>query len=141
MANIVVLGAGLVGSVMAKDLAKQHDVTSVDISQKNLDQLGGINTICADISDTKTLQKIISDFDLVVGAVPGFMGYKMMKDVIEATLLSADSSIYDINSEYLNCDGSDGEYCLGAGMVDAYKAIGLDFSPSIKFVSYKILIF
>ena len=94
MANIVVLGAGLVGGVMAKDLAKQHDVTSVDISQKNLDQLGGINTICADISDTKTLQKIISDFDLVVGAVPGFMGYKMMKDVIEAVKNIVDISFY-----------------------------------------------
>ena len=94
MANIVVLGAGLVGGVMAKDLAKQYDVTSVDISQKNLDQLGGINTICADISDTKTLQKIISDFDLVVGAVPGFMGYKMMKDVIEAVKNIVDISFY-----------------------------------------------
>ena len=94
MANIVVLGAGLVGGVMAKDLAKQHDVTSVDISQKNLDQLGGINTICADISDTKTLQKIVSDFDLVVGAIPGFMGYKMMKDVIEAVKNIVDISFY-----------------------------------------------
>ena len=28
--------------------------------------------------------KLDKDFDLVVGAVPGFMGYKMMKDVIEA---------------------------------------------------------
>ncbi len=97
MANIVVLGAGLVGGVVAKDLAKQHDVTSVDISQKNLDQLGGINTICADISDTKTLQKIISDFDLVVGAVPGFMGYKMMKDVIEAVKNIVDISFYPEN--------------------------------------------
>ena len=94
MANIVVLGAGLVGGVMAKDLATQHDITSVDISQKSLDQLGGINTICADISDTKTLQKIISDFDLVVGAVPGFMGYKMMKDVIEAVKNIVDISFY-----------------------------------------------
>ena len=97
MAKIVVLGAGLVGGVMAKDLAKQYDVTSVDISQKNLDQLGGINTICADISDTKTLQKIISDFDLVVGAVPGFMGYKMMKDVIEAVKNIVDISFYPEN--------------------------------------------
>ena len=39
MANIIVLGAGLVGGVMATDLSKQHEVTSVDISQKNLDKL------------------------------------------------------------------------------------------------------
>ena len=34
MANIIVLGAGLVGGIMAKDLAQDHDVTCVDISQK-----------------------------------------------------------------------------------------------------------
>ena len=31
MGKIIVLGAGLVGGVMAKDLAKDHEVTSVDI--------------------------------------------------------------------------------------------------------------
>ncbi len=94
MANIIVLGAGLVGGVMAKDLAKKHNVTSVDISQKNLDKLGEINTICTDISDTQKLQNLIKDFDLVVGAVPGFMGYKMMKDVIEAGKNIVDISFY-----------------------------------------------
>ena len=94
MVNIIVLGAGLVGGVMAKDLAKQHNVTSIDISQRNLDKLEGINTICADITDTETLQNLIKDFDLVVGAVPGFMGYKMMKDVIEAGKNIVDISFY-----------------------------------------------
>ena len=94
MANIVVLGAGLVGGVIAKDLAKQHNVTSVDLSQKNLDKLSSIKTICADISDTETLHEIIADTELVVGAVPGFMGYKMMKDVIEAEKNIVDISFY-----------------------------------------------
>ena len=82
MANIVVLGSGLVGGVMASDLSIQHQVTSIDISQNNLDKLNGIKTICADISKKNTLQDLIKDFDLVVGAVPGFMGYQMIKDVI-----------------------------------------------------------
>ena len=94
MAKIIVLGAGLVGSVMAKDLSKKHDVTSVDISQKNLDKLNGIKTVCTDISDTSSLQKIIKDFDLVIGAVPGFMGYKMMETVIEAGKNIVDISFY-----------------------------------------------
>ena len=94
MANIIVLGAGLVGGVMATDLSKHHEVTSIDISQKNLDKLAGINTICADVSDTSTLQNLIKDFDLVVGAVPGFMGYKMMKDVIESGKNIVDISFY-----------------------------------------------
>jgi len=94
MANIIVLGAGLVGGVMAIDLSKQHEVTSVDISQKNLDKLTGIKTICADISDANTLQDLIKNFDLVVGAVPGFMGYQMMKNVIESGKNIVDISFY-----------------------------------------------
>ena len=39
MKKITILGAGLVGGVMAQDLAGIHDVTSIDISQKNLDTL------------------------------------------------------------------------------------------------------
>ena len=102
MAKIVVLGAGLVGGVIVADLAKQHKVTSVDISQKNLDKLSGINTICADISDTTTLQELIKDFDLIVGAVPGFMGYQMMQDVIEAGKNIVDISFYPEDPFVLN---------------------------------------
>lgn len=94
MAKIIVLGSGLVGGVMATDLSKHHEVTSIDILQKNLDKLAGIHTICADVSDTSTLQNLIKDFDLVVGAVPGFVGYKMMKDVIESGKNIVDISFY-----------------------------------------------
>ena len=45
MAKIIVLGAGLVGGVIAEDLAKDHTVTSVDISQENLQKLNNIQTI------------------------------------------------------------------------------------------------
>ena len=54
MAKIIVLGAGLVGGVMARDLSQDHEVTSVDISQKNLDKLEGINTICSDVSNIES---------------------------------------------------------------------------------------
>ena len=94
MAKIVVLGAGLVGSVMAEDLSHNHVVTSVDISQSKLDKLSGVKKILADVSDTNTLQNIIKDFDLVVGSVPGFMGYKMMRDVIQARKNIVDISFY-----------------------------------------------
>ena len=86
MAKIIVLGSGLVGNVMAKDLAKKHEVTSVDINEKALDPLRphGISTIQADLSDKNKITELIEDFDLVVGSVPGFMGYQMLKTVIEA---------------------------------------------------------
>ena len=95
MKKIIVLGAGLVGGVMAKDLAKNHNVTTIDISQNNLDKLdSNISKICADISDTNILNHHIKGCDLVIGAVPGFMGYKMMKDVIIAGKNIVDISFY-----------------------------------------------
>ena len=96
MRKIIVLGAGLVGRVMTEDLAKDHEVTSIDISQKNLDNINAenIKKICADISDSESLKKHIKDCDLVIGAVPGFMGYKMMRDVIEAKKNIVDISFY-----------------------------------------------
>ena len=96
MKKIIVLGAGLVGGVMAEDLSKNHEVTSVDISQKNLNKLksNNIKKICLDISKSKSLKNVIEDFDLVIGAVPGFMGYKMMQDVIEAKKNIVDISFY-----------------------------------------------
>ena len=94
--KIVVLGAGLVGGAMAIDLAKDHQVTSVDINDEALAALEphGVKILKADIADESVLKSIISDFDLVVGAVPGFMGFETMKRVIEAGKNIVDISFY-----------------------------------------------
>ena len=64
MKKIVVLGCGLVGRVMAQDLSAQHDVTSVDISAKNLEKITSKNITkkCLDVSD-----KLV--FDTKTGAL------------------------------------------------------------------------
>lgn len=85
--QIAVLGAGLVGSVIARDLAANHHVTSVDINEENLDiikDIENLSVIQADLSDSETIKKVVANVDLVVGAVPGFMGFQTMKAVIEA---------------------------------------------------------
>jgi saccharopine dehydrogenase-like NADP-dependent oxidoreductase len=74
---------------MAIDLAKdsQFIVTVADISEKNLfklAQIENIKTIQTDLSDKERLKKLVSSFDIVLSAVPGFMGYKTLKTVIEA---------------------------------------------------------
>ncbi|MDP6852758.1 MAG: S8 family serine peptidase, partial [Candidatus Marinimicrobia bacterium] len=54
---------------------------------------------------------------------------QQVRDMVSS---SADPFIYDINPQYIDCNGnSTGGYCLGTGMVDAHKAIGLSFSPNI----------
>ncbi len=95
MAKIVVLGAGMVGKAIARDLSTKYDVTSVDINEYELVKLKadfGIKTIKADLSKTEIVAEIVANFDLVVGAVPGFMGYKTVE-----TVISAGKNIIDIS--------------------------------------------
>lgn len=86
MAKIIVLGAGMVGSAMAKDLSVIHNVTSADFNKENLLKLAdfGINTLEIDLSKSQNVKHIVKDYDVVLGAVPGFMGYKTTQAVIEA---------------------------------------------------------
>lgn len=86
MKNIIILGAGMVGKAMAIDLAKKHNVTSTDVDQKSLDFLSKnypIKTKKLDVQDKQELANAIQDFDIVISAVPGFLGLKTMKAVIE----------------------------------------------------------
>ena len=96
--KIVVLGAGLVGKAMALDLTnnKDFEVTSVDINEVALVELSnrGVQTIKADLSKSGKSREIVKNFDLVVGAVPGFMGYNMVKEVIEAGKNIVDISFF-----------------------------------------------
>jgi saccharopine dehydrogenase-like NADP-dependent oxidoreductase len=96
MKKIIVLGAGLVGKAIAIDLAKNFDVTSADINVSALDDLNhqGIKTIVADINETAKLSSILQPFDLVIGAVPGFLGYQTAKTVIESAKNMVDISFF-----------------------------------------------
>ena len=60
----------------------------------------------------------------------------MLRERIED---SADRRIYEVNPEYQTCNGYGGEDCLGKGMVDVYKAIGMDFSPNLSIEGLQIL--
>ena len=85
----------MVGRAMAVDLAKKHNVISVDISRKNLDALpSSIKKVEADLSDQKKIQEVIADAGLVIGAGPGFMGFKTVKTVIEAGKNIVDISFF-----------------------------------------------
>jgi lysine 6-dehydrogenase len=86
MKKIVVLGSGMVGRVMALDLAPDFEVTVVDISSDNLARLAGTaaRTVRADLSGAAAIRGLVGGADLVVGAVPGWMGYTTLREVIAA---------------------------------------------------------
>jgi saccharopine dehydrogenase-like NADP-dependent oxidoreductase len=86
--TIAVLGAGMVGRAIALDLAKNYSVTSFDLDAINLEGLkssnAGIQTVAADLSHFHEYANWLNTFDVVVTAVPGFMGYKTLEAVINA---------------------------------------------------------
>lgn len=96
MAKIGIVGAGMVGSVIAQDLAARHDVTSADLSAPALERLAkkGIKTRQLDSRDPKALAEFSRPFDLMVTAVPGFMGFATLKTLIEAGKDVADISFF-----------------------------------------------
>ncbi len=97
MARVVVLGAGMVGAAMAADLATAHQVLSVDRDAARLASLGprfGFETCAADLSRPDVVAEVCRDADLVVGAVPGFMGFETLRTVIEAGKNVVDISFF-----------------------------------------------
>ena len=76
--KVIVLGAGLVGAPMAFVLAKgsEFEVTVADISRKNLDKFKDANiaTVEMDLDNETALVEVLKNHDLVLNAVPGFMG-------------------------------------------------------------------
>jgi saccharopine dehydrogenase-like NADP-dependent oxidoreductase len=101
--KIVVLGGGLVGGPMALDLAKGNDldVTVVDIHQETLARIQlqdpRISVLNADLSSPARVSEVVLGFDLVLSAVPGFMGFETLKAVIEAGKRVVDIAFFSEN--------------------------------------------
>lgn len=102
MNNIIVIGAGMVGSAIAIDMAKKHNVTLTDINIHVLENIKtkeeSIQIQCLDVTDQKALKTTIEPFDLVICAVPGFLGYQTLKAIIEAEKNVIDISFFPENS-------------------------------------------
>lgn len=96
MKKVCVLGSGMVGSAMAIDLSNRFKVTVADKSQDHLSQLvkKGISTIVTDLSKSENVAQVVEDADLVIGAVPGFMGFKTLGYVIDAGKNIVDISFF-----------------------------------------------
>jgi lysine 6-dehydrogenase len=86
--NILVLGAGLVGAPMALDLSKDErfSVTVVDVNKDSLQKLADqpVKTVLMDLRFPEEVTRLAGSYDMVVNAVPGFMGYQTLKAIIQA---------------------------------------------------------
>jgi lysine 6-dehydrogenase len=127
MSNVIVLGGGMVGSAMAIDMAKKHQVTLTDLSQDVLNRVkqkcGDLNIQQLDATDKNRLQSTISEFDLVINAVPGFLGFETLRSIIEAGINVIDIAFFSENS--LELDALAKEHNVTA-IVDCGVAPGMD---------------
>jgi len=87
--KITVLGCGLVGKPMVKDLAKDLDAEFVvyDVNTSAINDLTSIKNVRLvqkDLSDLSELKESIKGSRLVLNALPGFLGYNASKAVIES---------------------------------------------------------
>lgn len=102
MANIVILGVGMIGRAMTLDLVNEHEVTAVDIDTKALTTLTQSNekiqTIVFDLKENQDYSELLSPFDLVICAVPGFIGFETLKRI-----LTAKKDVIDISFSPENC--------------------------------------
>lgn len=88
MKSAVVLGCGLVGATISRDLAEdgQLEVTGADIDARRLKELEAdkrVRTLRADLSSPQKLRELMKDFDVVVGALPSRLGRMALEAVIE----------------------------------------------------------
>lgn len=104
MKKITVLGAGMVGRVMAIDLSRDYQVTAIDRDKKSLTALEQfpVQTLQADLADMKNIANLIAEADLVVGSVPGSMGFEVTRAVINAGKNMVDIASYEEDSLLLD---------------------------------------
>jgi len=147
MNKIIVLGAGMVGSTMAIDLSKTHNVTVTDLNQKILNKAkrkcNDLNILQLDVTNISELQSTITQFDLVICAVPGFLGFRTLKAIIEAEMNVIDISFFPENS--LELDALAKEKNITA-IVDCGVAPGMDnvilgyYNERMKLTDFECLV-
>jgi saccharopine dehydrogenase-like NADP-dependent oxidoreductase len=98
MSKIIVLGAGMVGSAIALDLAQKHELCSADFDRQALEKIkernAKITTRELDVNNTDQLHSALRPFDLVICAVPGFLGFDTMKQIISCGKNVVDISFF-----------------------------------------------
>ena len=89
--NVIVLGSGKIGSIMAREFASSVEgakVTMADIDEGQAKSaasaIPGAGWVIIDTTDYEDLVEKIHGYDMVLGALPGDYGYMSIKAAIEA---------------------------------------------------------
>jgi lysine 6-dehydrogenase len=95
-AKILVLGAGLIGGVVAEELARSG--AEVLVGDRETRKIPGCKYLKMDFADHDSLIKIMSGgYDVVASAVPGRFGFGVMEAAVKAGVDLVDVSFGDGN--------------------------------------------
>ncbi|MCR5335437.1 MAG: saccharopine dehydrogenase NADP-binding domain-containing protein [Synergistes sp.] len=135
--KVTVLGGGLVGSVMALDLASDdgYEVTVCDGRKERVDEtvkksggkIRGRNDV--DFASPASITAAVKGQDLVIGAVPGSLGYQMLGAVIRAGVNMSDISF--MAEDYREWDAEAKKYG-----VTAFEDVGVAPGSSSILIGY-----
>ena len=93
------------GSAIARDLKQSGFVVTVADREESLKEklaLFDIEYLSLDFSNLNAVSQAVQDFDLVIGAVPGFMGFSILKTVLQAGKNIADISFMPEDSREMD---------------------------------------
>ncbi|MDD4160736.1 MAG: saccharopine dehydrogenase C-terminal domain-containing protein [Synergistaceae bacterium] len=135
--KVMVLGNGLVGSVMALDLAadENYEVTVCDQNKTKLQSTfeaseGKIITKDdVDFASPQSITDSVKGQDLVIGAVPGSMGFQMLGAVIRAGVNISDISF--MGEDYRDWDSEAKKYG-----VTSFEDVGVAPGSSSILIGY-----
>ena len=91
--KVFIFGCGNIGSVAAEDMAKSLSSIQVVVADKSETRAkevaerigkGNVSWIQLDITNLSKLTNALKDFDLVMGFLPGKLGYRLTKACIDA---------------------------------------------------------
>lgn len=105
--KIIVLGGGLVGEPMAIDLAKdhRHKISVADINEtllKKIKKDNPITPIQMDLSEPEKVKSLVHNYDFVINALPGFIGYQTLEAIIRAKKNVVDIAFFPEDPFLLN---------------------------------------
>jgi lysine 6-dehydrogenase len=105
MKRILVLGCGMVGSTIAADLSDNFNVTAADADQRKLSSISHAHNLLTTVIDLRRsaeMAALISEYDIVVNALPGSIGFQTLKQILSAGKNVVDISFFAEDAFLLN---------------------------------------
>ncbi len=127
MQRVAVLGCGLVGATIARDLAADggFEVTASDLDADRLAGLDGIERLTperVDLGSAASVEAFAAPFDVVVGALPSRFGFQTLGAIIAAGKPYCDISFMPEDALALDAEAAAAGVCA---VVDCGVAPGL----------------